>query len=63
MDPFNGEICSSFRLRPPVRLRNMLPCPISMAVLDGKDDVPAAYVGLLPGTYHSKLPVNSLTIT
>eukprot|EP00045_Choanoeca_perplexa_P018452 m.292217 g.292217 ORF g.292217 m.292217 type:complete len:4111 (-) comp17825_c0_seq1:1128-13460(-) len=53
MDPMNGEICSSFRLRPPVRLRNMLPCPISLAVLDHKDAVPKAYVSLLSGNYHT----------
>jgi hypothetical protein len=56
MDPFKGDICSSFRLRPPVRLRNMLPCPIALAVLDDKDNVPQSYVSLLPCTYYSKAP-------
>ncbi|EDQ87121.1 uncharacterized protein MONBRDRAFT_10331 [Monosiga brevicollis MX1] len=54
LDSHNGELSTAYELRAPVSLRNMLPCPLALAVVKQKEDVPKHYVGLRSGQKQSQ---------
>ena len=54
MDSADDQVCTSFRLLPPVLLRNMLPCAVAFAIVEASSEVPEEYVSLLPNADHGK---------